>query len=140
MLGSITPESNLQGRLTAKRSGKRPLVWRNPVPDLAVKETPTLKAPLWPHWKLVNKAWLNLEEPIGPKKKADVLVNLVLGCPLFILFGIGLYLYPRVDLYPKKLSLLCLLLHSSCFLGVSSYCDQLKYENSIFLPYSSVKL
>ena len=40
-----------------------------------------------------------------------------LGLPLFILFGIGLYSFPQSGLVSKNsLSLLCLILHSSCFL------------------------
>ena len=39
-----------------------------------------------------------------------------LGLPLFILFGTGLYSFPESGLVSKTLFLLCLLLHSSCFL------------------------
>ena len=63
-----------------------------------------------------------IESPASPGDTScpQVLVMywllIALGLPLFIFFGIEFTLSPRVDLYPKTLSLLCLLLHSTCFL------------------------
>ena len=85
--------------------------------DLVKKETATPK-PCSDHtgsWSV--NTWLKREEPTG-LTKADVLgINWIGARPVHLMQNKALFfLSPGVDLYPKTLSLLCLLLHSSCFL------------------------